>query len=87
MFLQSYQTARDKLLYKDGFLLKCLLKICWLVKIHRECIRAKENFNGKYEIKNPYSGNFRQLFFPFFCQLVLDLKKTVTQFPFIFNLC
>ena len=67
MFLQSYQTARDKLLYKDGFLLKCLLKICWLVKIHRECKRAKENFNVKYEIKNHYSGNFRQLFIPFFC--------------------
>ena len=37
--------------------------------------RAKENLNGKYEIKNPYSGNFRQLFIPFFCQLVLDFKQ------------
>ena len=72
MFLQSYQTARDKLLYKDGF----CWNVCWkFEKIHRECKRAKENFNGKYEIKNPYSGNFRQLFIPFFCQLVLDLKK------------
>ena len=39
-----------------------LFHICWLVKIHRECKRAKENLKGKYWIKNPYSGNFRQLF-------------------------
>ena len=75
MFLQSYWTARDNLLYKDGFVLKFLLNICWLMKIHRACKRAKENLNGKYEIKNPYSGNFRQLFIPFFCQLVLDFKQ------------
>ena len=37
MFLQIYQTAPDKLLYKDGF----LFDICWLVKIHRECKERK----------------------------------------------
>ena len=56
-------------------MLKFLLNICWLMKIHRACKRAKENLNGKYEIKNPYSGNFRQLFI--FCQLVLDFKQVI----------
>ena len=41
MFLQIYQTAPDKLLYKDGFLLQFLFDICWLVKIHRECKERK----------------------------------------------
>ena len=41
MFLQIYQTAPDKLLYKDGFLLQFVFDICWLVKIHRECKERK----------------------------------------------
>ena len=74
MFLQIYQTAPDKLLYKDGFLLQFLFDICWLVKIHRECKERKRIWMENMK-KNPYSGNFRQLFI--FCQLVLDFKQVI----------
>ena len=74
MFLQIYQTAPDKLLYKDGFLLQFVFDICWLVKIHRECKERKRIWMENMK-KNPYSGNFRQLFI--FCQLVLDFKQVI----------
>ena len=57
MFLQTYQTAPDKLLYKDGF----LFDICWLVKFI-ENAKSEREFEWKIWNKKPLLWQFQRAF-------------------------